>query len=221
MSGDLLNNNLRTRKPGNTYFSYYLPDSMHTTMPLPSFSISTRRVWMSGVTLAALSVTYHRNVSAQEPPSNQLMTLAIENELLSSDAIFSSNLGVSVDQGVVTLSGTVDSLRAKQHATRLAKLIRGVQSVINQMIVEPAKRDDELLTLDVEQALTQNAATESYEVLVVIDNGIARLGGTVDSHAEKRLAADVASGVAGIREVDNRLKVQSPNQRPDLSLIHI
>ncbi len=168
--------------------------------------------------LAALSVTYHQNASAQEPPSDQLMTLAIENELLSTDAIDGRNVGVSVDQGVVTLSGTVDSLRARQHATRLAKLIRGVQSVINQMIVEPAKRDDELLTLDVEQALTQNAATESYEVLVVVDNGIAHLGGTVDSHAEKRLAADVASGVAGIREVDNRLKFQPPNQRPDSEL---
>jgi hypothetical protein len=32
---------------------------------------------------------------------------------------------------------------------------------------------------------------------------------------EKQLVADVASGVAGIREVDNRLKVQSRNQRLD------
>jgi osmotically-inducible protein OsmY len=86
------------------------------------------------------------------------------------------------------------------------------------MIVEPARREDELLTLDVEQALTQNAATESYEVLVVVQDGIARMGGEVDSAAEKRLVAIVASGVAGIREIDNRLDVKPPMRRPDQEL---
>ncbi|MEQ9409823.1 MAG: BON domain-containing protein [Fuerstiella sp.] len=198
--------------------SYHLLDSMHATTPPPSFAGSKRRVRMFALMLTALSVVHHQHASAQEPPSSELMSLAIENELLSTDAVDSRDLGVSADRGIVTLSGTVDSLRAKQHATRLAKLIRGVQSVINQMIVEPGTREDELLTLDVEQALTQNSATESYEVLVAVQNGIAHLGGNVDSHAEKRLAADVASGVAGIREVDNRLKVQSPDQRPDKEL---
>ena len=57
--------------------------------------------------------------------------------------------------------------------------------MVNQMIVMPSHRDDNLLTTDVAYALQQDPATEAYEVLAVVEQGTARLGGSVDSYAER------------------------------------
>jgi len=127
-------------------------------------------------------------------------------------------MDVTVSEGVVTLSGRINSLRGRQRATEATKLLRGVRSVINQMVLLPPHRKDDLLTLDVEHALTQNSATESYQIIAAVKDGIAHLGGTVDSHAERRLAEFVTAGVAGIVEVDNRIDVEPKQHRPDKEL---
>jgi len=127
-------------------------------------------------------------------------------------------MDVTVSEGVVTLSGRIQNLRGRQRATEAKKLLRGVRSVINQMVLLPPQRKNDLLTLDVEQALTQNSATESYQIIVSVKDSIAHLGGTMDSHAERRLADLVNAGVAGIVEVDNRIEVEPKQYRPDEEL---
>ncbi len=44
---------------------------------------------------------------------------------------------VEVKSGVVTLKGKVDKESFKQRAEKLAKKIKGVKSVVNQLLVEP------------------------------------------------------------------------------------
>jgi hyperosmotically inducible periplasmic protein len=48
-------------------------------------------------------------------------------------------LDVSVKAGVVTIKGRVDTEKAKNRATRLAKKIKGVKEVDNELIVGPPK----------------------------------------------------------------------------------
>jgi osmotically-inducible protein OsmY len=45
-------------------------------------------------------------------------------------------LGVDVKQGVVTLSGTVETSRQKDKAAKLAKKVKGVKQVINNIEVK-------------------------------------------------------------------------------------
>ncbi len=168
--------------------------------------------------LAAVLLANTSSAPADDRPSDELLTLAVENELLSDEAIDCQGMDVTVSDGVVTLSGRVDNLRGRQRATKAAKFLRGVRSVINQMILLPPQRKDGLLTLDVEQALTQNSATESYQIIAAVEGGVAHLGGTVDSHAERRLAEFVTAGVAGIVEIDNRIDVKPKEKRPDKEL---
>ena len=177
-----------------------------------------RRIWDISVLLAAFFVANAALVRAEDRPSDELLELAVENELLSDEAIDCHGMDVTVSEGVVTLSGRINSLRGRQRATEATKLLRGVRSVINQMVLLPPQRKDDLLTLDVEHALTQNSATESYQIIAAVKDGIAHLGGTVDSHAERRLAEFVTAGVAGIVEVDNRIDVEPKQHRPDKEL---
>lgn len=156
---------------------------------------------------------------SNDSSQDRMIALAVENELFSNDAVDGDAIDVTAEQGVVTISGKVNSLQAKRHATRAAKLIRGVRTVVNQMLVRPSLRDDQLLTLDAERALTQDPATEAHECLVVVEDGVARLAGVVDSLAERRLTEEVVSGVAGILAIDNRITVNPPSERPDSELI--
>ena len=46
---------------------------------------------------------------------------------------------VTVKDGTVTITGRVDSERGKAKATKLAKKVKGVKSVDNQLVVGPPK----------------------------------------------------------------------------------
>jgi osmotically-inducible protein OsmY len=48
-------------------------------------------------------------------------------------------LDVSVKDGVVTIKGRVDTEKAKNRATRLAKKVKGVKDVDNELLVGPPK----------------------------------------------------------------------------------
>lgn len=195
--------------------THHLPKESEPDLPPRTIASIRPRIYRMAAALLLVSVCVSHPGYADEWPSDELLTLAVENELLQDDAINCSGLEVHVQEGVVTLSGRAENLRSRQRATRIAKMLRGVRSVVNHIILLPPQRSDRLLTLDVEHALQQNAATEAYDVIAVVQEGIARLGGTVQSQAEKRLAGYVASGVNGIVDVDNRLLVKSSVERSD------
>jgi osmotically-inducible protein OsmY len=48
-------------------------------------------------------------------------------------------LDVTVNDGVVTIKGRVDSEKGKNRATKLAKKVKGVKDVDNELIVGPPK----------------------------------------------------------------------------------
>lgn len=142
--------------------------------------------------------------------------LAVERELIHDDAVPYDALDIEVNDGVVTLSGTVDNLLAKQRAVRRARVVRGVESVIDRIRVEPAPvYSDSDLTRRVEQALLIDPATDEFEIEVSASGGVIALSGRVESYQEKLLAAAVASGVSGVVEVDNRIQVDYRTERSD------
>lgn len=125
--------------------------------------------------------------------------------------VFSFNPEVSVSNGVVTLTGIVDNLKAKQAAERDARNTVGVWRVKNLLKVRtPEPIADETIETNLETALAFNGATESHEIGVEVENGIATLSGTVDSFLERNEAADVASRTNGVIIVRNNLDVDYP-----------
>ncbi len=140
---------------------------------------------------------------------------AINEELLFDDSVRAHLVDVDVNQGIATLSGTVNNLLAKEEAEELASLIKGVRSVVNKLIVQPYHRSDLEIASDVDIALLNDPAADSYEVDVEVKNGKVTLKGTVDSWAERTLAEDVAKAVKGVTGIDNKLKVNYKQDRDD------
>jgi len=145
---------------------------------------------------------------------------SVEKELIMDPAVILNNIDVAVNQGIVTLTGAVDNILARERATRVAETVRGVRAVVNRIDVEPvALRSDTDVARDVEDALLTDSATESYEVRVAVNDGIVTLTGTVDSWREKRLAGTVARGVRGVTGLENEIDVVSGEVRPDAEIL--
>jgi osmotically-inducible protein OsmY len=145
---------------------------------------------------------------AQVPePTDEVIRLAVENELLRSGTVEAHAIGVGADHGIVTLSGRVHNLLASALASRLAQRVRGVQSVINQMEINPVQRDDAGLKKDIKAALKADAATAKLDVKVGVSFSRATLTGSVPASGLKTLASRVASGVKGVVAIDNQIAV--------------
>jgi osmotically-inducible protein OsmY len=157
-------------------------------------------------------------LAQQESLKDGDITLAIEAELVLDEAVSSHLIDVSTKNGIVSLGGRVDNILNKERATRVAETIKGVRSVINNIEVIPVERSDEALSKDINAALLEDPATDSYEIGTVVDDGEVVLTGTVDSWQEKILAEKVVKSVRGVKEVDNNIGVRYKSERSDFEI---
>src|SRR6202012_2971627 len=95
-----------------------------------------------------------------------------------------NKIGVSVDHGVATLTGKVDSQREKSEAARLA-LVSGIIGVDNRLEVGSASLKatvtDTAVTTKIEAKLAGQELSAFRDVTVTTNNGGVRLAGTVPS----------------------------------------
>jgi osmotically-inducible protein OsmY len=66
----------------------------------------------------------------------------ISDRLMENDELDPSNVSVNVEDGTVTLTGTVDDRRQKYLAEELAESVMGVQDVQNQLRVQRGERTE-------------------------------------------------------------------------------
>ncbi len=150
--------------------------------------------------------------------SDARITTAIETALTIDQQVSAHLIDVQTNNGIVTLTGTVDDLLASERAVKIAGTVKGVRSVINKLDVKTAARTDRKIKNDVEVFLASDPATESYEVNVSVDDGMVTLSGSVDSWAEKQLAATVAKSVRGVTGITNNITIAYDTQRADFEL---
>jgi len=166
----------------------------------------------------ASAITPQKPVAESPELSDRLVMLAVEVELLSSEAVNGHLIDVDVDQGIVTLSGRLKNILAKQIAVGLAERVRGVTSVVDQIAIVVDRRPDAELTTDIQAALKADPATQELQATVEVTEGTLTLTGTVSSYGLKTLAGEVAMGVKGVADVKNDLQVKGANKLTDEQL---
>jgi len=143
------------------------------------------------------------------------ITYAINREFIIQDGVDANAIEASTELGIVTLEGEVDDLLAKQRATKVARMVKGVRGVVNLLAIQDTHKTDQEIKSDIEDAWLMDAATESYELDVRINDGVATLTGNVESWQEKELAEKVAKGVSGVREIINEIEYEFDANRAD------
>ncbi len=174
-------------------------------------------IFLTLITLGFFSVLY-----AQVPSSAQIedhdIERAIETDLSFDDAVSAHLIDVSSQNGVVTLSGSVDNIMAKERAIAIAESIKGVRAVIDEMEVKPVSRTDRQIRRDILDILAADPVTESYQISVTVEEGVVTLSGEVDSWPERKFAADLAKSAKGVVRVVNDIEVTFNTNRSDAEI---
>jgi osmotically-inducible protein OsmY len=127
------------------------------------------------------------------------------------DAVLDNQaIRISVKDGIVILSGDVNTFYEKLRAAEAASRVRGVRDVVNTIEVSRVfTLSDTTLTEAVKRRLASNAETLWVVdgIKVKVKDGQALLTGNVDTWSEYREAARVTLLTQGIRGLDNRLTV--------------
>ncbi|WP_447969185.1 BON domain-containing protein [Nitrospira sp. M1] len=178
--------------------------------------------WIGVLLLGALLLVSHGNTlnaAKAREISDQEITRAVESALLLDENVPSHLIDVRTEHGIVTLSGMMPHFRSKGRAVNVVETVRGVQSVINGLTVTVSKRTDEEIRDKVQKALKEDPATDSYQIKVDVDHGAVTLTGSVPSWAAWELSEWVASGVYGVREINNRLVIDVEETRSDEAIV--
>lgn len=114
---------------------------------------------------------------------------------------------VYVQDGVVTLTGIVNSRGAWDLANLLTSTVCGVRAISNQIGLAPMVDADEKLIADVRRALSK-AFFHTRQIAIESNQGVVRLRGMVDSDWDREQAGLIAEGVPGVAAVQNNLIVR-------------
>jgi osmotically-inducible protein OsmY len=130
-----------------------------------------------------------------------------------------TEIGVAVKDGIVTLTGWVDSYMKKLAAEEAAHRVHGVKAVVNDLEVYlpgSSERTDDDLAAAVLHALRWDANIPSDKVEVTVSHGWVTLKGEVDYAFQKQEAEQAIRHLAGITGVSNFIKVKSQVLPTDL-----
>ena len=116
--------------------------------------------------------------------------------------IDAADIGVSVDEGVVTLRGDVKSYSEKVAAERVALRVYGVKAVANDIAVrlrDGQTRTDTEIAQAVLAALRWNTMVPDEKIRVAVSNGWVTLDGAVDWEYQRTAAVKAIRDMAGVR----------------------
>lgn len=133
------------------------------------------------------------------------------------------DIGVSADNGVVTLRGTVDNAEARQRAEQMAQQVAGVSSVKNQLQVRaPAEQADlgrpygntgddrspGWITTKIQSQYFTSGDVRPWDVDVTTnDGGVVTLRGEVEDQKAKAEAERIARQTDGVTSVNNQIRI--------------
>lgn len=126
-------------------------------------------------------------------------------------------IGIAASDGVITLSGIVDSYSKKLAAEKAAQRVHGVKVVavdIEVRLSPGALKNDAEIAVAVKNALTWHTAVNEDQIEIKVDDGWIYLDGTVEWDYMKKAAENAVNNLVGVRGVTNRVRVQSKVVEP-------
>ena len=140
----------------------------------------------------------------------------VMTELKWEPTLKAAGIGVAVKDGVVTLSGYVDSYVKKWAAERAAARVFGVRAVAEAIQVRlpgSLKRSDEDIARAVANVLEWNVLVPYDHVKVQVEDGLVTLSGEVDWGYQKNAAEEAVRYLMGVVWFSNQIKVK-PTIKP-------
>ncbi|WP_448724592.1 BON domain-containing protein [Pseudomonas farris] len=126
--------------------------------------------------------------------------------------IDAANIGVTVDNGVVTLSGHVKSYAQKINAERAVKSITGVRALAEEIQVRLEKNAgtaDDTIAARALNIIAWSSDVPEEDIEITVQNGWVTLEGEVDWQYQKETVERAVHKLSGVVGIDNRLTLRA------------
>jgi len=119
-----------------------------------------------------------------------------------------AEIKVTVENGVVTLTGTVNNYAKKAEARQAAQNVLGVKSVIEKMdVVFDARhqKTDSEITAEIINAFKWHWDIPNDNVSVKVEEGLVTLSGELEWNYQKEAAQKTVSNLIGVKGISNEI----------------
>lgn len=143
----------------------------------------------------------------------------IIDELDFEPSINAAHIGIAVEQGVVTLTGHVESYVEKIAAERVVERVKGVKAIAQEIEVrypdQPKRNDDEIAQRAL-NILHWSVQVPEDAIHVKVQKGWITLTGTVEWQYQRRAAESAVRKLTGIVGVSNLIEIKPSVQAADI-----
>ena len=166
---------------------------------------------LAGVGLLALAGCSSSMVPKGTQHADSGITSVIQASLEANDKVKARQVEVETREGVVFLTGVVDTEESRREAGRVSWRTEGVRGVVNDLTVGERTVgswvDDVMISSKVKSKLIANSEIQSGYIDVSSSQGVVTLIGRVRSEQMKSDAERIARGTKGVVNVNNELLV--------------
>jgi len=123
-----------------------------------------------------------------------------------------AEIGVIAKDGIVTLTGTVDSYAKKLEAENAAKNVAGVKALVEKIEIKlgsSAKNSDTEIAKDVLDSFKWNWEIPNDKVKVKVEKGWVTLEGELEWNYQKEAAKRSVNNIVGVKAVTNKINIKS------------
>jgi osmotically-inducible protein OsmY len=140
-------------------------------------------------------------------------------ELEFEPSLDAANIGVAVDDGVVTLTGHVASYAQKIAAEAAARRVRGVRAIAQEIEVRypsDVKTSDDEIAQRALSALRWDVTVPEEKISVTVNKGLVTLTGEVPWHFQRGAVENAIRRLMGVTGVVNNIVVRPRVQASDV-----
>lgn len=180
-----------------------------------SFSVSGCMTAAIG-TAASVGIYAAQDRTIGEGIDDASASQQVKMRLMAADSVAFQEVDVEVANRSLLLSGTAPTDEHRQAAETIARSVRTVDHVYNEIVVgEPStfvrSAQDELITAQIRARLTASPAVRAINVNIETFHGNVYLMGLARTQTELERAAEIASVVGGVRRVVSFMTVRAPD----------
>ena len=136
---------------------------------------------------------------------------SVESELNWEPSIHAAEIGVATKDGIITLTGRVQSYWEKLAAERAATRVSGVRAVVNELEIRlpyASERTDEDIARAALNALEWSISVPSERIKVKVSKGWITLEGNAEWQFQKSAAEKAVRYLTGVKGVSNLIEVK-------------
>ncbi len=142
--------------------------------------------------------------------SNVELKINVLNALKSNEFLLDECIGVSANDGLIVLTGTVDNYIKKIEAVDAVQRIEGVKSVIDNIEIQYGglpKISDAEIAFIVLNAINWNWNVPYLKIAVTVLKGQVTLTGEVQGNFKKEVAEEIIMNIAGVKSIINNIHI--------------